>query len=163
WLIVLTATALVVASPVAARTEEPSVAQWAARHAVPLRTTDPTAPDADLAPLRGWLAEANVGGLGESVHRAGQEVTLKARGLRFLVQRMGFRTIAWEEDWTTGVRIDRYLRTGNGDPVALAGQMSPQWPSREVADVLRWLRGYNATHRDDVRFVGIDFYLLGRL
>jgi erythromycin esterase-like protein len=138
------------------------VTGWAARHAVPLATVDPAAPVDDLAFLRRSVGRAQVVGLGESVHGAAEEETLKHRLLRFLVERMGFRSVAWEEDWTTGLAIDRYVTTGAGDPDALVRRMSPQWQSREVAGVLRWLRAYNARHAEKVRFVGVDYYLLGR-
>jgi hypothetical protein len=39
--------------------------------------------------------------------------------MRLLVERMGFRSVAWEEDWTTGLQIDQYIRTGKGDLDAL--------------------------------------------
>jgi erythromycin esterase-like protein len=146
--------------PVSACGPGHAVAGWVARHAAPLRTTSPTGPVGELAPLRGWIGNAAVVGLGESVHGAADELMLKHRVVRFLVERMGFRSIAWEEDWTMGLRLDRYLRTGRGDLAALVAQMSPQWPSREVADVLRWLRTYNVSHTDQVRFVGVDFYLV---
>src|SRR5215218_1622365 len=50
-----------------------------------------------------------------------------------------------------------------GDLDALMAQMSPQWQSRQVADVLGWLRDYNAGHADKVRFVGVEYYLLRAL
>ena len=71
---------------------------------------------------------------------------------------MGFRTVAWEEDWTTGLEIDSYIRTGEGDLADLMRRMSDQYQTREVAAVLRWLRGYNAEHADKVRFVGVESY-----
>jgi erythromycin esterase len=37
--------------------------------------------------------------------------------------------------------------------------MSPQWQSRQVADVLRWLHDYNAGHAGKVRFTGVEYYL----
>ena len=46
---------------------------------------------------------------------ARRNVTLKHLNLRFLVEELGFGTIAWEEDWTTGLEIDQYIRTGEGD------------------------------------------------
>jgi hypothetical protein len=51
---------------------------------------------------------------------------------------------------------------GAGDPEALVTRMSPQWQSREVVDVLRWLRGFNSGRTDQVRFVGVEYYLTGR-
>lgn len=41
--------------------------------------------------------------------------------------------------------------------------MSPQWQSRQVANVLRWLRDYNAGRADKVQFVGVEYYLTQRL
>ena len=109
-------------------------------------------------PPRRSEGDAAVVGLGESVHGTAEETALKLRTLRFLVERMGFRSIAWEEDWTMGLKIDEYVRTGKGDADALARAMSFQYRTGEVADVLRWLRDYNATHDDKVRFVGVEYY-----
>jgi erythromycin esterase-like protein len=136
------------------------VTGWVRHHAVPLDTVDPAATLGDLAPLRRAIGDAEIVGLGESIHGAAEEETLKHRTLRLLVEDMGFRSVAWEEDWTTGLRIDRYIRTGKGDLDALMAQLSPQWQSREVAQVLAWLRDYNTGRADKVRFVGVEYYLL---
>lgn len=142
----------------ATRSTDP-VTAWASEHATALTTVDPTAPLTDLAPLRRSVGTASIVGLGESVHGTAEELTLKHRTLRLLVERLGFRSVAWEEDWTLGRRIDAYIRTGDGDPDALVRQMSPQWQNREIADVLRWLRHFNTGRTDKVRFVGVEFYL----
>ncbi|WUI01521.1 erythromycin esterase family protein [Spirillospora sp. NBC_00431] len=136
------------------------VDRWIARHAVPLATADPSAPLDDLTSLRRSVGDAAIVGLGESVHGTAEETALKLRALRFLVERMGFRSIAWEEDWTMGLQINDYVLTGKGDPGALVRDMSPQWRTKEVEDVLRWLRGYNAARpaKDKVRFVGVEYY-----
>jgi erythromycin esterase len=70
--------------------------------------------------------------------------------------------VAWEEDWTTGRLINDYLTTGAGDPDALVARMSPQWQSREVSDVLRWLHEFNTGRTDKVQFVGVEYYLTGQ-
>lgn len=139
----------------------PPVPEWVDRTAVPLVTADPSAPLDDLAPLRDAVGDAEVVGLGESVHGAADELTLKHRALRVLVEQLGFRSIAWEEDWTTGRQIDAYLTSGTGDPDELVARMSPQWHSREVVDVLRWLREFNRDRPDPVRFVGVEYFLTG--
>jgi len=147
------------ASAAQAQTHESPVTGWVRHNAVPLSTVDPAAPLDDLAPVQRSVGEAEVVGLGESTHGAAEELALKHRTLRFLVERMGFRSVAWEEDWTLGLQIDEYLRTGTGDLDALMAQMGSQWQSRETADVLRWLRDFNAGRADKVRFVGVEFYL----
>jgi erythromycin esterase-like protein len=139
------------------------VTGWVRHHAAPLTTVDPAASLGDLAPLRRAAGDAVIVGLGESAHGAAEAITLKHRVLRLLVERMGFRSVAWEEDWTTGLQIDRYIRTGDGDLAALMARMSPQWQSRQVAEVLAWLRDYNVGRTDKVGFVGVEYYLLGAL
>jgi erythromycin esterase len=137
--------------------DEP-VTRWVSHNATALDFVHPTSPLRDLRALRRSIDDAYVVGLGESVHGAAEETTLKHRVLRLLVERMGFRTVAWEEDWTTGLLIDRYIRTGDGDLGELMRHMSDQYQTREVADVLRWLRSYNAEHAHKVRFVGVEYY-----
>lgn len=138
-----------------------TVPAWVAATASPLTTTRAADPLDDLVPLRAAAADADVVGLGESVHGAAEELTLKHRALRVLVEQLGFRSVAWEEDWTTGRRINDYITTGAGDLPTLMARMSPQWQSREVADVLRWLRAFNAARPDKVQFVGVEYYLTG--
>jgi erythromycin esterase-like protein len=158
WLLLLAAIVLVTGC---AATETDPVAGWVERTAVPLRTFDPAAPLDDLDALAPAVGDAEIVGLGESNHGGAELLALKHRVLRLLVERLGFRTIAWEEDWTTGRQVDAYIRGGPGDPDALVAQLSPQWQFGEVADVLRWLRAFNAGRPDPVRFVGVDFYLTG--
>jgi erythromycin esterase len=137
------------------------VPDWISQHTVLLDTVDPAAPLDDLAPLRGSIGAADIVGLGESVHGAAEQIGLKHRTLRLLVEQMGFRSVAWEEDWTTGLAINEYLRTGDGDADALVRRMSPRWQSRQVADVLRWLRDFNEGRADKVQLVGVDYGLTG--
>ena len=146
-----------------ARIPQQPVTGWIRHNAAALKTVDPAAPLDDLAPLRRSIGDAEIVGLGEPVHGAAEEEILKLRILRLLVERMGFRSIAWEEDWTTGLQINKYIRTGQGNLGALMRQMSPQWQSRQVAAALRWLRDYNAGQAGKVQFVGVEYYLTQRL
>ncbi len=141
-----------------ADTRSRPVTGWVRHHAAPLDTVDPAAPLDDLAPLRQSIGDAAIVGLGESTHGAAEELTLKHRTLRLLVEQMGFRSIAWEDDWTTGLQVNEYIRSGAGDLDALMSRMGPQWQSRQVADVLQWLRDYNAERADKVQFVGVEYF-----
>src|SRR5215218_1809460 len=52
----------------------------------------------------------------------------------------------------------------NEPPVAVPAGGSPgRWQSRQVAQVLAWLRDYNTGRADKVRFVGVEYYLLRAL
>jgi len=163
WLIAITVLAvgavlmITVPDHADAGDQDQAVTSWVQRHSTPLTTVDADASLQDLAPLRRSIGDATVVGLGESVHGAAEVETMKHRVLRVLVERMGFRSVAWEEDWTIGVQIDRYIRTGAGDLDEIMGQMSGQWQSRETMDVLRWLRDYNRGRSDKVRFFGVEY------
>ncbi len=79
------------------------------------------------------------------------------------MERLGVRTVAWEEDWTTGVEINAYIHGGPQDLGQLSARMSPQYQTREVAAVLAWLRQFNAGRRDQVSFFGVEYYFTRRL
>jgi erythromycin esterase len=133
------------------------VTGWIVEYAYPLTTVDPRAPLGDLEPLVEMVGDASIVGLARSTHGAHELSTLSHRVLRLLVERLGFRSLALEEDWTTGIPIDEYLRTGSGDPRALLDDANRHNQTEELLDVLRWIRAYNEQHPFDlVRFVGLD-------
>jgi erythromycin esterase len=147
----------------AAPPQDEAVEVWINRHAVPLPRTDAGGSIEDLHPLRRVVAGALLVGLGESAHGTHELFTLKHRGTRFLVERMDFRTIAWEENWGSGVAIDRYVRRGEGDARSVVADSSSVWRSEEMLDQVRWMRQYNLTHDDKVRFLGTDLTQLRQL
>lgn len=120
------------------------ITHWVQSHAGPLDTTDPNAPLGDLQPLDRMVGDAVMVGLGESTHGSYEQFTLKHRVVRLLVEQLGFRSLAMEEDWASGIDLDRYLRTGQGDPTELVKAMRAPWNTREVQAVLEWSRAWNA-------------------
>jgi erythromycin esterase len=131
-----------------------AVAEWIRRNAVPL---------GDLGQLRRSVGGAQVVGLGEAVHSTAEITRLKHRVLRYLVERMGFRSIAFEDDWSLCTQLNDYVATGRGDLAELIPQMSTAWRSEEIADLFEYLRAYNASHRDKVRFAGVEYYATRQL
>jgi erythromycin esterase len=148
----------VVAKPAwaSAETPEEPVVSWINRHLVPLPRLDAHGPLDDLRALRHIVGDGQVLGLGESVHGTHEQFTLRHRVARFLVEQMGFRTIAWEENFATGVAIDRYVVGGEGDPRALMADVGTLWRSEAMLDFVRWMREFNRNRRDKVRFLGAD-------
>lgn len=143
---------------VAAGPSAPSdpVAHWIDRHAKPLHGVDPDAPLIDLRPLARRLRGATVVGLG-APYGAREPFLLRQRATRLLVEHLGFRAVALEEDWTKGIELDRYARTGEGDPQAMLSDAALPSRTEEVLDLVAWARAFNERHPDDpVRFVGSD-------
>ena len=141
------------------------IVDWIDRRARRLRGIDPGLPDSDLAPLRGIVGPARLVGLGEASHGTHDLFVLKHRVARFLVERLGFRTIAWEEAWASGLQIDRYVTRGEGDPMEIARQTTYHLQYEALVDLMRWMRQFNE-HRprgDQVRFAGADVIQLRQL
>ncbi|WP_067486408.1 erythromycin esterase family protein [Actinomadura hibisca] len=124
------------------------ITRWISRNAAPL------APEA----LRGPARDAAVVGLGTATRGAHELFDLQRRMLIFLVEELGFRTLALEDDWTTALLLDDHLHTGTGDLRKLLGEAWQPWQVGEVRDALAWLRAFNERHPDDpVRVIGMDF------
>jgi erythromycin esterase len=133
------------------------VIEWIRLHARLVKTIDPRASLADLTPVRDMVRGARVVGLGGATHGAHELSAIKHRIFRFLVEEMGFRSLALEEDWTKGAELDDYVCTGSGDLKALLADASPFWRTEEMVDLIGWLRSYNEGHPNDpLRVVGLE-------
>lgn len=150
--------------------QQQDLVQWVQDSAVALAPVSSDGPDASLADTAGLeavddvVADATVVGLGESAHGLGDQFTLRQRLARYLVEQHGFRTIAFEEDYGSGVAIDRYITDGTGDAHELVGSMVAAWRSEQMLSFVEWMRDFNQDHPDDpVRFLGTDVTQLRQL
>ncbi|MER7482175.1 erythromycin esterase family protein [Streptomyces sp. NPDC126510] len=146
--------------------QETRALRAAERVAHPLRTTGAYGDLADLRPLGRMVDAAKVVGLGEATHSSREFFTLKHRVLRYLVEHEGFRTFALETSWSSGLRLDAYVRTGKGDPRRIMREEFQDtyawWNTEEYLDLVEWMRAYNVRHPGDpVRFMGDDFAYAG--
>ncbi|WP_411079779.1 erythromycin esterase family protein [Streptomyces sp. cmx-18-6] len=135
-----------------------AVQNWIRSTARPLTTVSPSGALDDLRPLLGMLGErTTVVGYRAGTRAAHELFALQVRIARLLVGEAGFRAVAFDQDWTLGVRLDAYVRTGVGDPVALLESAEPFCRTAEVLDLVRWMRSFNETRpHDPVRFVGVS-------
>ncbi|KWX74540.1 erythromycin esterase family protein [Paenibacillus jilunlii] len=129
--------------------------KWLEEHAMPLKTTDPTASLNDLGPLKDMIGSATIVGLGEAMHGAHEVFTMKHRIVKYLVHGMGFNAIVLEEGWDRALGLDRYVLTGKGDP---SQYLTPTFNTKEIIDLLQWIRQYNADlkHKSKIRIIGMD-------
>ncbi|OEU85630.1 erythromycin esterase [Streptomyces abyssalis] len=135
-----------------------AVTEWIKEMAHPLTTADPSAPLDDLRPLLSMLGDgASVVGCGAGTRGAHEILALQARLARLLVVEAGFRAVVLDQDWTLGVGLDEFVRTGTGDPEALLARAEPFSRTEEVLELLEWMRTFNMAHPGDpVRFVGVS-------
>ena len=124
----------------------------------PIRSTVPGASLLDLAPLESAIGPARVVAMGEATHGTSEFFSLKDRIFRLLATKMGFTVFAMETPWISGLAIDKYITTGQGDARAALSGTFAVWDNQEVLDLIEWMRAYNLTrgNRPPLRFVGID-------
>ncbi|TWG12733.1 erythromycin esterase family protein [Actinoplanes teichomyceticus] len=125
-----------------------------------ISTLDPTAGLDDLEPLRDLVGDARVVGIGESAHDVREYQQLRFRLTRFLVERMGFTTLALESGFAEGLLVDRWVRDAPGaagtvDEIAGRGLTYGFGRSPETRRLLSWLRRQHREGRR-VRFAGLD-------
>ncbi|MFI8514399.1 erythromycin esterase family protein [Streptomyces sp. NPDC085460] len=158
----LTALCLASVAPGAAaavRTDpDPGPARELARSAAPLD---------DERALDRLIGPAKVVGIGEATHSSAEFFTVKHRLFAHLVEKEGFTTFALEASWSTGLLVDRWVTTGEGDIERIMRDEFQEsyrlWNTEEYLDLFRWMRRHNLAHPDrQVRFMGNDLGYAGR-
>jgi len=142
-------------TPTDEATIQAEVVEWVRQYGLPLSTADPTESLKDIAPLAEMVGDALVVGIGPSTYGGHEQFTQTHRVIRVLVEKLGFRTVATEEDWDVACDLDRYVRTGEGDLDLLLKGTGVPWRVRETRDLLEWIREFNQTADEPVRFVGV--------
>ncbi|WP_329624352.1 erythromycin esterase family protein [Streptomyces sp. NBC_01255] len=120
----------------------------------------------DLRPLDRMIGSATVVGIGEATHSSAEFFETKHRIFEHLVERKGFTTFALEANWSTGLLVDEWVRTGRGDIRAIMRDEFQEsyrlWNTEEYLDLFQWMRRHNQTHPDHpVRFMGNDLGYAG--
>ncbi|PZG05678.1 erythromycin esterase family protein [Nonomuraea aridisoli] len=124
------------------------VTAWLAGRAIPLGR---------LEPLKDVLDGVSVIGLGESTHGGAEFFPLRWRLTEFLVEELGFTTLAIEASAAAARAVDAYVTGGTGDPrAALAGLGFWTLNTAEMLTVIERLREHNSTAARPVRFAGVD-------
>ncbi|MFI1658510.1 erythromycin esterase family protein [Streptomyces sp. NPDC020472] len=145
------------AAGAAAAPAGPDPARELARSARPLT---------DLRPLDRMVGSAKVVGLGEATHSSAEFFTAKHRIFEHLVESRGFTTFALEANWSTGLLVDEWVRTGRGDIRAIMRDEFQEsyrlWNTEEYLGLFLWMREHNRLHpAHQVRFMGNDLGYAG--
>ncbi len=138
-----------------------AAARWIESNAVPFEGSHLELPHDDLEFLRDLVGDARIVSLGENTHGTRDFFEMKARVLRFLVEEMDFDAFVIEATWPEARRLDRYVRTGEGDPhTFLAALYFWTWRTEAVLEMIEWMREHNEAG-GDVGFHGSDMQYPG--
>ncbi|GAA4528930.1 erythromycin esterase family protein [Amycolatopsis samaneae] len=120
----------------------------------PLRTLDPDAPLDDLAWLDDVVGDARVVAIGEASHYLAENLLLRHRLTRYLVERHGFGAYVMESGFTQGWLVHDWIRTGEGNlgQVMADGVTSLMGLWTQLRAHVEWMRGCDRA----VDFYGTD-------
>ncbi|GAB2771570.1 hypothetical protein GCM10027175_06330 [Hymenobacter latericoloratus] len=110
----------------------------------------------DLEFLRAELGKARVVMLGEPTHGEGNVFAAKVRLIRFLQQRMGFTTVAFESGFYELDKAQRQIEAGTPTQEAIANSVFPVWTSTQEFQAVLPLLG-----KGRLRVAGFDYQLSG--
>jgi erythromycin esterase len=136
-----------------------AVKNWMMSHIIPLKSVEPNGSLDDLRPIGNIIGDAKIVGLGEATHGTHEFFTLKHRLIEYLVEEKGFSVFIIEDDFNRTSAINDYVAGGPGDAeTAIAALDVEHWKTREMIDLVRWIRNYNADpkHETKVIFRGLD-------
>ena len=112
----------------------------------------------DLQFLDTIVSTKQVVGMGEATHGSKDFFEMKARMFQYLVQKHNYKIFGIEADFACQ-KINDYVLNGKGDAKeALSHNGYYVWQSKEVVDLIEWMRNYNLSKHDSakVQFWGYD-------
>ncbi|GAB3790288.1 erythromycin esterase family protein [Spirosoma horti] len=128
----------------------------------PIQDADPDRDFTELAPLDTVLAKAQVVGMGEGTHGTREFFQMKDRLFRYLVQKHGYRTIAFEANFGRSVVVNRFIHGQTTELLTASAAAKSMyfwtWSTDEVRALLQWMKAYNAgkPSSDQLSFYGFD-------
>ncbi len=127
--------------------------------AVIIPTLDLSADPQQLSAIGSAIGDARIVGMGEGSHGSSEFFAFKDRLFKYLVENKGFTVFAMEAAWGSGHVADRYIHGGPGTARQAAARLGFwDWNTPEVADLLQWMRDYNARpgQHPMLNFAGVD-------
>lgn len=143
-------------------TDQIAVVQALNRSILPLQNADPNRDFSELTPLDTVLAKAQVIGMGEATHGTREFFQMKDRLFRYLVQKHGYQTIAFEANFGRSVIVNRFIHGQNTDLTWAAAAARSMyfwtWSTDEVRELLQWMKDYNVNKpvSQQLSFYGFD-------
>ncbi|MFN7164328.1 MAG: erythromycin esterase family protein [Hyphomonas sp.] len=137
----------------------PTMTNLLAAQAMPIRRL--AADDPGVKALARRLSGARIAGLGEATHGSHEDALLKSVLIQSMVENHELRLILLEANRTGCAQLDAYASAApTGRLAAEAVKEAPVFrilKTEVIADLLEWLRGWNAVNGDRrVRVVGVD-------
>ena len=135
---------------------------WINSTAIKTAGADPALPLDDLAPLKDFVGNARIVGLGEQSHGTSEFFRMKHRIIEYLASQLGFTIFSIEANMPESYAVNDYILNGKGDPKQLLkGMYFWTWNTQEVLDMIEWMRQFNQSGQGRIQFTGFDMQYSG--
>ncbi len=125
--------------------------------AIPIKPFVSDADTKDFTPLDNVIGNSIIVGLGENSHGSSTIYKLKLRMVKYLVEKKGFSIFALESPIVEADRINDYVLYGKGTLNDVIENLTyPSWQTREMIDIVQWIKSYNQKAQEKVEFRGFD-------
>jgi len=123
---------------------DPEITSWLEENLIPMDLRNPDGNKEILTRLGARIGAAQAVDLGNPYLGVHESYQIQADLIQYLVTEMRFDTLIFDIDWLLGLKLDEYIRTGEGDPAQILGEFpDARWRSQEALDVIKWLREHN--------------------
>ena len=113
----------------------------------------------DTGYLKKALANKRIICMGEATHGTHEFQCIKSSIFKFLATQMGYKLFGIEAGFTECEKVNNYVLYGHGDAKqAIQGMIFWTWNTREIYDLVQWMRAYNKDRpeADKIKFFGFD-------
>ena len=112
--------------------------------------------EAGFSKLVKVLNDKTVIGLGECVHASKTINNVRFDVAKALIENGDFNIVAFEMSFNTGLRINHFLQTGEGDIEQILKESHFFLYSVEMLDFIKWMKQYNENTDNPVNLYGFD-------
>lgn len=131
--------------------------EWLRSLAVPIKSVELFSDNSDLQYIGENIKNVKVVALGEVTHGSSDIFKIKSKIIRYLVENKKFNIFAIEANMPEAYKLNEYIVEGKGDPKELIkGMLFWTWDTKEVLDLVNWMRKYNKAHTKKAIFTGFD-------
>jgi erythromycin esterase len=124
---------------------------------VPIKYLEFNSRSKDLFPLKNIIRNSSIVALGENSHGSSSIYKLKLRMVKYLVETEGFSIFALESPAVEADRINDYVSFGKGTiEEAIKDLVYPSWKTKEMIDIIQWMKSYNQNAKRKIEFRGFD-------
>lgn len=125
---------------------------------IPIKTTKAGNGFGDLQSVGEPIKDKKIIAMGEATHGTKEFFEMRHRMFEYLVEEMGYRVFAIEDQFGNAQVVNDYILYGHGNLNDAIKVLFTIWQTEEVANMIQWMREYNDNpeNASKIKFYGFD-------